>query len=278
MNQQHHHRKGGRKPESAGESVAESAKESVKAESHKESPKTESVQKAKVAESAKAESLKESAKTESHKESPKSESPQKVKTAESAKAESVQKPKIAESAESVESPESENTESAESPEVLALQKALEEANQNVAQLKDAFLRAKAESENTRRRAEEEIAKARKFALEGFAKDLLAPWDSLDAALNAPNQSMESLKEGLQLTKKQLDSAFQKNALLEINPQGQKFDPHQHQAVGLVPAALPKDTVAVVLQKGFLIAERVLRPAMVMVSDGKGGEGAENPPS
>ena len=268
MNQQHHHRKGGRKPESAGESESlktESVKESVK-----ESPKAESPQKAKTAESAKAESVKESVKTES---------PQKAKTAESAKGESVQKPKIAESAESAESAEIlEESESAESPEVLTLQKALEEANQNVAQLKDAFLRAKAESENTRRRAEEEIAKARKFALEGFAKDLLAPWDSLDAALNAQNQSMESLKEGLTLTKKQLDSAFQKNALLEINPQGQKFDPHQHQAVGLVPAALPKDTVAVVLQKGFLIAERVLRPAMVMVSDGKGGEGAENPPS
>ena len=275
MNQQHHHRKGGRKPESAGESVAESAKsesvkESVKNESLKESVKAESPQKAKVAESAKAESVK----TESHKESPKTESPQKAKTAESPKTESSPKPKIAESPES-ESPESENTESAESPEVLALRKALEEANQQVAQLKDAFLRAKAESENTRRRAEEEIAKARKFALEGFAKDLLAPWDSLDAALNAPNQSLESLKEGLALTKKQLDSAFQKNALLEINPQGQKFDPHQHQAVGLVPAALPKDTVAVVLQKGFLIAERVLRPAMVMVSN---GENAENPPS
>ena len=188
------------------------------------------------------------------------------------------------SAKSAESPlpeiSAEILESAESPEVLEsaqsllekeiaeLKAALELAQKESAVFKDQFLRAKAESENTRRRAEDEIAKARKFALEGFAKDLLAPWDSLEAALNAPNQSLESLKEGLALTKKQLDSAFQKNALLEINPLKQKFDPHQNQAVGLVPSDLPKETVAVVLQKGFLIAERVLRPAMVMISNGE----------
>lgn len=233
---QHHHKKGGKKSDTPAES-----------EVSKESLKTESAHQAKTAESVKSKS---------------------------AKSESAPKAKIAESANG-EIGESNATESAESPEILALRKALEEANQNVAQLKDSFLRAKAESENTHRRAQEDITKARKFALEAFAKDLLAPWDSLEAALNAKNQSLESLKEGLMLIKKQLDSAFQKNALLEINPKEQKFDPHQHQAVGLVPSALPKDTVAKVLQKGFLISERVLRPAMVMVSN---GENVENPPS
>lgn len=241
---QHHHKKGGKKSDTPAES-----------EVSKESLKTESAHQAKTAASVKSESAKES-------------------PSKSAKSESAPKAKIAESTDS-EIGESNAIESAESPEILALRKALEEANQNVAQLKDSFLRAKAESENTHRRAQEEIAKARKFALEAFAKDLLAPWDSLEAALNAKNQSLESLKEGLMLIKKQLDSAFQKNALLEINPKEQKFDPHQHQAVGLVPSALPKDTVAKVLQKGFLISERVLRPAMVMVSN---GENVENPPS
>lgn len=244
MNNQHHHKKGGKKSDTPAES-----------EVSKESLKTESAHQAKTAASVKSESAKES-------------------PSKSAKSESAPKAKIAESANG-EIGESNATESAESPEILALRKALEEANQNVAQLKDSFLRAKAESENTHRRAQEEITKARKFALEAFAKDLLAPWDSLDAALNAKNQSLESLKEGLMLIKKQLDSAFQKNALLEINPKEQKFDPHQHQAVGLVPSALPKDTVAKVLQKGFLISDRVLRPAMVMVSN---GENVENPPS
>ena len=133
---------------------------------------------------------------------------------------------------------------------------------------DAWLRAKAEGENIRRRAQEDVAKAHKFAVEKFAGELLAVKDSLEAALAVPEQTVESFKAGVELTLKQLVSAFEKNALLEINPVGEKFDPHKHQAIGMVDSEQEPNTVVTVLQKGYLIAERTLRPALVMVAKGK----------
>jgi molecular chaperone GrpE len=133
---------------------------------------------------------------------------------------------------------------------------------------DAWLRAKAEGENIRRRAQEDISKAHKFAVEKFAGELLAVKDSLEAALAVPEQTVESFKSGVELTLKQLVAAFEKNALVEVNPAGEKFDPHKHQAIGMVDSEQEANTVVTVLQKGYLIAERTLRPALVMVAKSK----------
>ncbi len=135
-----------------------------------------------------------------------------------------------------------------------------------AELNEAFLRAKAEAENTRRRADEEVAKTRKFAVEGFAESLLPVKDSLEAAIAIPAATPEQLLEGVHATLRQLAAALQRNKVVEINPAASsKFDPHQHQAISVVPAAQEPNTVVAVLQKGYLIADRVLRPALVTVS-------------
>ena len=134
------------------------------------------------------------------------------------------------------------------------------------ELSDDFLRAKAEAENTRRRSAEEISKARKFAIEGFADSLLPVKDSLEAAIAIENATPEQLLEGVHATLRQLNQALERNKVLAINPPaGTKFDPHQHQAISVVPAQQEQGTVVLVLQKGYLIAERVLRPALVTVA-------------
>jgi molecular chaperone GrpE len=136
---------------------------------------------------------------------------------------------------------------------------------------DAWLRAKAEGENIRRRAQEDIAKAGKFAVERFSTELLAVKDSLEAALASDNQSAEHLKEGVELTLRQLIAAFEKSGLAAINPLGQKFDPHQHQAISQIEApdaATEANTVLSVLQKGYALHGRVIRPALVVVSKAK----------
>jgi len=133
---------------------------------------------------------------------------------------------------------------------------------------DAWLRAKAEGENIRRRAQEDISKAHKFAVERFAGELLAVKDSLEAALAVPEQTVDSFKAGVELTLKQLVAAFEKNALNEVSPAGEKFDPHKHQAIGMVDSEQEPNTIVTVLQKGYTIADRVLRPALVMVAKGK----------
>ncbi len=134
------------------------------------------------------------------------------------------------------------------------------------ELADSYLRAKAESENARRRADEEVSKARKFALESFAESLLPVADSLEAGLNLPSATPEQIKEGAAATLKQLKAALERNRVMQIDPQaGTKFDPHQHQAISMVPSEQEANTVVTVLQKGYLIAERVLRPALVTVS-------------
>ena len=135
-----------------------------------------------------------------------------------------------------------------------------------AELADLYLRAQADVQNARRRAEDEIAKSRKFAVEGFAESLLPVIDSLEAGLAIPNATIEQIREGSEATLRQLKSALERNKVVEVNPAaGTKFDPAQHQAISMVPAEQEANTVVAVLQKGFLIAERVLRPALVTVA-------------
>ena len=139
-----------------------------------------------------------------------------------------------------------------------------------AEVSDAYLRAKAEAENTRRRSEDEIAKARKYAVESFADSLLPVKDSLEAALALQNSATpatpEQMLEGVHATLRQLSAALERNKVVEINPApSARFDPHHHQAISVVPADLEPNSVVTVLQKGYQLADRVLRPALVTVS-------------
>ena len=145
-------------------------------------------------------------------------------------------------------------------------------------LREDWLRAKADTENVRRRATEDVAKAHRFGIEGFASALLAVKDSLDAALVVENTSIESFKEGVEITARQLENVFDKFAIKVINPAGEKFDPHRHQAISQVESAQEANTVVAVLQKGYLLHDRVLRPALVTVAKARdaqtGGSAAE----
>jgi molecular chaperone GrpE len=141
-----------------------------------------------------------------------------------------------------------------------------ELEAKVAELTDAHLRAKAETENARRRADDEVAKARKYALESFADSLLPVKDSLEAAIATPDAAVEQVLEGVHATLRQLVSALERNKVSQISPPaGTRFDPHQHQAISMVPADQESNTIVAVLQKGYLIADRVLRPALVTVA-------------
>ena len=134
---------------------------------------------------------------------------------------------------------------------------------------DAYLRAKAEAENTRRRADEEVSKARKYAVESFAESLLPVCDSLEAALNNGTGAPEKVLEGVGATLRQLTAALERNKVVAIAPPpGTRFDPHQHQAISVMSAPQDPNTVVSVLQKGYLISERVLRPALVTVAASK----------
>lgn len=159
------------------------------------------------------------------------------------------------------------------PTVVAAEPTLEEqldsAKARLADMQDAFMRAKADGENIRRRAQEDVAKAHKFAVESFAEAMVPVKDSLEMALMLDAPSVEALKEGVEITLKQLSSAFEKNRLLEILPlQGDKLDPMKHQAVAVVPAEQEANTVVTVLQKGYMIADRLLRPAIVTAAQAK----------
>ena len=155
-----------------------------------------------------------------------------------------------------------------SPEPAMAEK-LAAAESRAAEMQDAFLRAKAEAENMRRRAQEDITRAHKFAIESFAEALVPVKDSLEMALKVETPSIESLKEGVEMTLKQLSSAFEKNRLIEISPEtGEKLDPMKHQAISMVPADQEANTIVTVLQKGYMIADRLLRPALVTVSQEK----------
>ncbi len=149
---------------------------------------------------------------------------------------------------------------------LTPEQQLAELQARHAEVSDAYLRAKAEVENIRRRSEEDISKARKFAIESFAESLLPVRDSLEAATALTAATPEQMLEGVNATLRQLASALERNKVLEINPPaGTKFDPHHHQAISMVPAEQEPNTVVTVLQKGYLIADRVLRPALVTVA-------------
>lgn len=133
---------------------------------------------------------------------------------------------------------------------------------------DAWLRARAESENIRKRAQIDVANAHKYALEGFAGQLVPVRDSLEAALASENLTLESLIAGVELTLKQLDAAFDKVNIKEINPLGEKLDPHQHQAMSAVESDAAPNTIVSVFQKGYLLGDRLIRPALVSVSKSK----------
>lgn len=146
---------------------------------------------------------------------------------------------------------------------------LAELQAKSADLADQYLRAKAEADNARRRAEEDISKARKFAVEAFAESLLPVADSLEAGLIIKDATAEQIREGAQATLRQLLAALERNKVIAINPvAGTKFDPHQHQAISVVPSEHEANTVVTVLQKGYSIADRVLRPALVTVAAAK----------
>ena len=156
----------------------------------------------------------------------------------------------------------------------SLEDLLKAAELKAAEHHDAWLRAKAEGENIRRRAQEDIGKAGKFAVEKFSGELLAVKDSLEAAL--ASDGAEHLKEGVELTLRQLVAAFEKSGLAEISPLGQKFDPNFHQAIGQIEApddSTEANTVLSVLQKGYALHGRVIRPALVMVSKAKAAPAA-----
>ncbi|MBS1174444.1 MAG: grpE [Burkholderiaceae bacterium] len=140
--------------------------------------------------------------------------------------------------------------------------ALEEEN---ARLKDQLLRTVAEMDNVRRRAAEDVSKAHKFSIEKFAENMVPVQDSLEKALQDNSGDVQTLREGVELTFKQLTSALEKSGVVELNPKGEKFDPHFHQAISMVPSDLESGLVVDVLQKGFKIADRVLRPALVIVA-------------
>jgi molecular chaperone GrpE len=149
--------------------------------------------------------------------------------------------------------------------IAELEAKLSAAFADAERLREDWLRARADTDNVRRRGQDDVAKAHRYGIEGFAGALLAVKDSLDAALVVENVSIESFREGVELTARQLDSVFEKFSITPIVPQGEKFDPHRHQAISQVPSDQEPGTVVTVLQKGYLLNDRVLRPALVTVA-------------
>jgi len=158
-------------------------------------------------------------------------------------------------------------------EIQQLQAELEKVRIEAAENLDRFLRAKAEVENTRKRGEMDVVATRKYAIERFASEIAAVRDSLELArmVELPQDStpaVQKMHEGLDLTLKLMDSVFQKFGLTLVDPQGQKFDPEHHQAISMVDSnEVPPNHVVSVVQKGFLLNDRLLRPAMVVVARG-----------
>lgn len=157
----------------------------------------------------------------------------------------------------------------QTPDVMpSMEEMLKQAELKAQEHHDAWLRAKADAENVRRRAQEDVSKAQKFAVERFSNEMLAVMDSLQAGLSVQNTTVENFKSGMELTLKQLTSVFEKFNITEINPVGEKFDAHKHQAIGMVESEQDANTVVSVMQKGYSLNDRVLRPAMVMVAKAK----------
>jgi len=163
------------------------------------------------------------------------------------------------------------TETTEDPAAApTLEQQLEEALAKVKAWEEEYLRARAEMENLRKRGAQDVINAGKFAIESFAEALLPVADSLEMALALENQTLDGLRGGVDLTLKQLQQAFQKGRLVAIHPVGEKFDPNRHQAVSMVDGSaqnppVPSNHVVQVMQKGYMVAERVLRPAIVVVA-------------
>lgn len=149
-----------------------------------------------------------------------------------------------------------------------LEESLKQAELKAREHYDAWMYAKAEGENIRRRAQDDISKAQKFAVERFSTEMLAVMDSLQAGLAVQTENVESFKNGMELTLKQLSSAFEKFNIREIDPLGEKFDAHKHQAIGMLDSDKEPNTVVSVMQKGYALHDRVLRPALVMVAKAK----------
>jgi molecular chaperone GrpE len=150
----------------------------------------------------------------------------------------------------------------------SMEEMLKEAERKAQEQYDAWMYAKAEGENIRRRAIEDVSKAHKFAVERFSNEMLAVKDSLEAGLAVEAATVESFKSGMELTLKQLSGIFEKFSIKEINPVGEKFDAHKHQAIGMLESDQPANTVISVMQKGYTLNDRVLRPALVMVAKAK----------
>jgi molecular chaperone GrpE len=159
---------------------------------------------------------------------------------------------------------------AEPPAASGQDALLREAELKAKEHHEAFLRARAEMDNIRKRAQIDVANAHKYALEGMAAELLPVKDALEASLSVENATLEAVKSGVELTLKQLGSVFDKSGLKEINPVGEKFDPHRHQAISMLPSDKEPNTVINVLQKGYTLNERVIRPALVTVAKGRDG--------
>ena len=157
----------------------------------------------------------------------------------------------------------------QTPDVMpSMEEMLKQAELKAQEHHDAWLRAKADAENIRRRAQEDVSKAQKFAVERFSNEMLAVMDSLQAGLAVQTATVESFKSGMELTLKQLASVFEKFNIKEINPVGEKFDAHKHQAIGMLDSEQEPNTVVSVMQKGYTLSDRVLRPALVMVAKAK----------
>jgi molecular chaperone GrpE len=160
-------------------------------------------------------------------------------------------------------------ESVTTPEVMpSIETLLKQAELAAQEHHDAWLRAKADADNIRKRAQTDITNAHKYAIENFSTELLAVKDSLEAALAINNVTVENLKSGVELTLKQLNSVFEKFRVTEIHPLDQKFDPHRHQAISTIESDVEPNTVVQVFQKGYLLNDRVIRPAMVAVAKAK----------
>lgn len=151
----------------------------------------------------------------------------------------------------------------------SIEQLLKEAELRAEEHHDAWLRAKAETENLRKRAQTDIANAHKYAIDKFSAELLPVMDSLEAALAIENATIENFKDGMELTRKQLAAVFEKFNIQMIDPQEEKFDPHRHQAMCTVESDAAPNTIVQVMQKGYVLHDRVIRPAMVAVAKAKG---------
>ncbi|MBL78578.1 MAG: nucleotide exchange factor GrpE [Nitrosomonadaceae bacterium] len=177
-------------------------------------------------------------------------------------------PEIAENKDSIEKTAEDNIKPDPIEAEPSLEELLKKSELMAAEHHDAWLRAKADSDNIRKRAQSDIANAHKYAIENFASELLTVMDSLEAALAVENATVKNFKNGMELTLKQLTSTFTKFNIQVINPEGEKFDPHQHQAMSTVNSELPPNTIVNVMQKGYILNDRIIRPALVTVSKAK----------